>query len=105
MSQFDVFPNPDAGSRTRIPYVVVLQSDLLVAIENHIVAPLRGKQDNMPPPVLRLNPITRVDDEEYLIRIQDIASVPCRLLVYPVANLSAQRDEILAALDFLFTGF
>ncbi|MDO9448890.1 MAG: CcdB family protein [Rugosibacter sp.] len=39
------------------------------------------------------------------MRIQDIASVPCRMLVHPVANLSAQREEIFAALDFLFTGF
>lgn len=105
MSQFDVFPNPDAGSRKRIPYVVVLQSDLLAAIENHIVAPLRSKQDQVPPPVLRLNPIACINDEEYLIRIQDIASVPSRMLVHPIANLSPQRDEILAALDFLFTGF
>ena len=33
------------------------------------------------------------------------SSIPRRLLIHPVANLSAQRDEILAALDFLFTGF
>jgi hypothetical protein len=34
-----------------------------------------------------------------------MASVPNRLLRNPVANLSPQRDEIVAALDFLFTGF
>jgi hypothetical protein len=34
------------------------------------------------------------------VRVQDIATVPRRLLKKPVANLSPQRDEILAALDF-----
>jgi hypothetical protein len=34
-----------------------------------------------------------------------LAPVPRRFLKKPVANLSPQRDEILAALDFLFTGF
>jgi len=105
MSQFDVFPNPDPGTRTRIPYVVVLQSDFLEAIENHVVAPLRSKQDNAIVPVVRLNPVAEIEGEEYLVRVQDLATVPRRMLKSPVANLSPQRDEILAALDFLFTGF
>ena len=41
MSQFDVYRNPDPGSQGRIPFVVVLQSNLLDAVENHVVAPLR----------------------------------------------------------------
>jgi antitoxin CcdA len=39
-----------------------------------------------------------------LLRVQDIATVPRRMLKKPVTNLSSQRDEILAALDLLFTG-
>lgn len=105
MSQFDVFHNPDAQSRQRIPYVLVLQSDLLDAIEHHVVAPLRIKQEQGIVPVLRLNPVVTIDGDEYLVRVQDIATVPRRMLRHPVANLSAQREEILAALDFLFTGF
>jgi toxin CcdB len=105
MSQFDVYKNPDKGSQQRIPYVVVLQSDLLDAIDNHIVAPLRRKQDNAIVPVLRLNPIVMIDGVEFLVRMQDIATVPQRMLKERVTNLTAQRDEILAALDFLFTGF
>lgn len=105
MSQFDVYPNPDPGSKARIPYVVVLQFDLLDAIENHVVAPLRSKRDKAIIPVVRLNPVAHIGGKEYLVRVQDIATVPRRMLKKPVANLSPQRDEILAALDFLFTGF
>lgn len=105
MSQFDVFQNPDPASQKRIPYVVVLQPNLLDDIENHVVAPLRLKHDTAFVPVLRLNPVIDIDGIEYLVRLQDIATVPRRMLKTRVTNLSSQRDEILAALDFLFTGF
>lgn len=105
MSQFDVFRNPDPGSQARIPFVVVLQSDLLDAVDNHVVAPLRAKHDDQIVPVLRLNPRVMIDGEEYLVRVQDLATVPRRMLREKVSSLSAQREEILAALDFLFTGF
>jgi toxin CcdB len=105
MSQFDVFRNPDPGSQARIPFVVVLQSDLLDAVDNHVVAPLRAKHESHIVPVLRLNPHVMIDDEEYLVRVQDLATVPRRMLKEKVATLAPQREEILAALDFLFTGF
>jgi toxin CcdB len=56
-------------------------------------------------PILRLNPKVGVGDTALVALTQDMASVPNRLLRNPVANLSPQRDEIVAALDFLFTGF
>lgn len=105
MSQFDVYCNPDSETRNRIPYVVTLQSDLLERIEHHVVAPLRIASDDSVIPVLRLNPLAIVDGQKCHVRVQDMATVPERLLKSPVANLSAQREEILAALDFLFTGF
>jgi len=56
-------------------------------------------------PILRLNPQLMIEEEMLIALTQDIAAIPRRLLIHPVANLSAQHDEILAALDFLFTGF
>lgn len=105
MAQFDVHRNPDKGSQARIPYVVVLQSELLDALEHFVVAPLRIKQDATVIPMLRLNPLVSIDGQEFHVRVQDVATVPRRMLKGKVANLSAQRDEILAALDFLFTGY
>ena len=105
MSQFDVYANADPTTKARIPYVVALQSDLLDAIENHVVAPLRLKADKSIVAVVRLNPLVTIAGKQYLLRVQDIATVPRSLLKKPVANLSPQREEILAALDFLFTGF
>jgi toxin CcdB len=105
MSQFDVYRNPDRDTQARIPYVVVLQSGLLQGLDHHVVAPLRIAEDAAVVPVLRLNPMTIVAGQRFHIRVQDIATVPRRMLKSPVANLSSQREEILAALDFLFTGF
>jgi toxin CcdB len=40
MAQWDVYPNPAQASRDRIPYLVVLQSDLLAQLPTRLVAPL-----------------------------------------------------------------
>jgi len=105
MAQFDVHPNPNPASRERIPFLVALPSDLLGAFDATVVAPLRLKAELDVVPVLRLNPMVRIDDQTYLLRTQELAAILTRSLKTPVANLSAQREEILAALDFLFTGF
>ncbi|MCX8085274.1 MAG: CcdB family protein [Rhodocyclaceae bacterium] len=105
MPQFDVYRNPDRETQARMPYVVTLQSSLLSDLDHHVVAPLRIAEDDSVVPMLRLNPIVLIDGQRFHLRIQDIAAVPRRLLKTPVANLSSQREEILAAIDFLFTGF
>ena len=40
MAQWDVYPNPVVRARDEIPYLVVLQSDLLEALPTRLVAPL-----------------------------------------------------------------
>ena len=105
MLQFDVFPNPNPQSRDRVPYLVALPSNLHDTFDATVVAPLRHKSDANVIPVLRLNPIIYIADGEYFLRPQELAAIPSRSLKQPVANLASQRDEILAALDFLFSGF
>ena len=105
MAQFDVYPNPNPASRARIPFVVALSSDLLDTLDATVVAPLRLKSELGVLPVLRLNPVVVIADQTYLLRAQELAAIGSRSLKTPIANLSAQREEILAALDFLFTGF
>lgn len=105
MAQLDVYPNPNPASRARVPFLVALPSDLLGSLDATVVAPLRLKADHDAVPVLRLNPTVRINGKEYFLRSQEMAAIATRSLKKPVANLSPQRDEILAALDFLFTGF
>lgn len=104
MRQFDVYPNPDSDSRDRLPYLIVLQSDLLERLDNVVVAPLRSQRDGKSIPILRLNPVVEVADERYFVRIQDLAAIPAQRLRQPVCNLSSAREALLSALDLLFTG-
>ena len=104
MAYLDVFRNPDSTTASVIPYVVDVQSELLAGLPTHVVIPL-AYPDAIETPILRLNPKVGVGDTALLALTQDMASVSNRLLKSPVTNLSPQRDEILAALDFLFTGF
>ena len=104
MAQFDVFPNPNPTSRARVPFLVALPSDLLGTFDATVVAPLRLKAERDAIPVLRLNPVVRISGNEYFLRPQELAAITTRSLKNPVTNLSPQRDEILAALDLLFTG-
>ena len=105
MAEFDVYPNPNPASRARIPFLVALPSDLLGSFDATVVAPLRLKTELDVVPILRLNPVVLIDNQTYFLRPQELAAILTRSLKTPVANLSAQREEILAALDFLFTGF
>jgi len=105
MRQFDVFPNPESRFRKKIPYLVVLQSDLLQAFDNVVVAPLRSLGEGNPMPILRLNPTLEIEGERLFVRVQDLAAIPARALTNnPVANLAHLRTEIVSALDMLFQG-
>jgi toxin CcdB len=101
MAQFDVFAQPFARNPD-IPYVIALQSDLLEQFGSAVVAPLR-KFDSAPQ-FRRLTPLLVVDGKTFLFTPTELVSVPARLLGAPVANLSSERDSIIAALDVLFTG-
>ncbi|WP_026686172.1 CcdB family protein [Azovibrio restrictus] len=102
MHQFDVYPNPNPDSCERLPYLVVLQSDLLERLDKVVVAPLRSHREGKP--ILRLNPLVQVAGDNYFVRVQDLAAMPVQSLHQPICNLSAEREALLAALSLLFTG-
>ena len=101
--QFDVVRNPDAHDATYKPYFVVLQSDIVSGLHSTIVAPLVTKQDLIG--ASRLNPSVALDDREYWLAMHELFAIERRLLRSKVASLSDHRDAIIAALDFVFTGY
>ncbi len=40
MAQWDVYPNPSARSRDAVPFLVVVQSELLSSLPTRLVVPL-----------------------------------------------------------------
>jgi toxin CcdB len=100
--QFDVFANPNA-SRAAIPYLVVLQSDVLDQTDAILCAPLIPA-DQFPATFGGLNPSFAVKSVRYVLSPDQMAPLPRRLLKAPVASLAAERDAIARAIDLLFFG-
>ena len=102
--RFDVYPNPSRTSSRAVPYLLVVQSDLLDDMDTCVVVPLAREQAAQRAASERLNPKLAVGDEGVIALTQLLAAVPMTSLRQRVTNLDAQRDAILRALDFLFIG-
>jgi len=103
MAQFDVYPNPNPDTKAYIPYLLDAQADLLDVLATRVVIPLY-RSASMPKPARHLNPVFEIEGEKLVLSTAELAGVPLSMLINPVANVSAQRSEIIAALDFVFTG-
>lgn len=103
MAQFDVYANPDPASRQWAPYIVDLQHDMLDALATRIMAPLLVARTADEPIAERLNPMMEFAGKCYYLSAAEMASVPVSALSKPVGSLSSCRDDLLAAVDMLFT--
>ena len=104
MRQFDVFENPIPRARRALPFVAILQSSLADTGRERVVAPL-APRDAMPPLAGRLIPTVTVEDREYAVLVPSLAALPVADLRQVIATIAQDRERILAALDYLFTGF
>jgi len=104
MAQFDVYRNPDATSRVRIPYLLDVQSDLLDALTTRIVVPLCKPDVLGGKSAERLNPAFDIEGRKFLMLTPELAGVPRKVLGQRVGNLAIHRAEIIAALDIALTG-
>lgn len=104
MAQFDIYPNPSKTSKAHYPYLVDIQSGLLTDLATRIVIPL-GKREAFGGEAMRsLTPEITFANQELLLLIPQISSVPERLLKSPVGSLSHLGEQIVGALDFAITG-
>jgi toxin CcdB len=101
MGQFDLFRH--ARSR-RYPFLLDLQADLLRDLATRVVAPLTPVKRLGGKPISRLNPVVAVDGAQYAILFQELAAVPVTAIGETVGSLRSRRDELIAAIDLLFTG-
>jgi toxin CcdB len=104
MKQFDVVANPFPRSRQRQPYLVALQSDLLVrSLDTIVIAPLEPAASGTFAD--RLNPQVEVEGQAFVLVAQELVTVRKNLLGKPCCSVAGARDAIIAALDLFFTGF
>lgn len=101
MSQFDVHRFAPRGAGFTL--IVDLQNELLDGLATRLVAPLYPLTRNTKP-ILRLNPVFRVEGKEYYLAVQEMSALRVKSLGTKVTSLGDHRDEIIAAIDFLVTG-
>ena len=102
MRQYDICRNVNPASRKQVPFVVILQADLLNDFHTVVVAPLMT--ESVSTKMTRLNPSVKVLGRTYRVSTAELAAVLRKQLGEVVANVEAQHGEFVAAIDLLFTG-
>ena len=104
MRRFDVFRNPSPRSRRDVPYLLLLQSELLDALPTQVVAPLVKPAALGGRPAARLNPSFQVEGQPVFLLTQQLGAVRTTALSNCVGSLAHERAVIVEALDLLFSG-
>jgi toxin CcdB len=103
VSQYDVFDNPIPRARRAFPFVAILQSELADTGRDRIVAPLVPRS-RMSATVGRLTPIVKVGGVDHVLLVPRMTAVSAADLRALRDRLTSHRDEIVAAIDYLFLG-
>lgn len=99
MAKFDIYTTSSSSA----PFLIELQDDILDMLSTRVVAPLipaEGVWKRMK----ILNPIIQVKGADHVLMTHLLAAVQSSTLGEKVDSALSQRDEIIASLDFLFTG-
>lgn len=103
MAQYDVYPNPSRSAADGIPYVVVVQSDLLDALATRLSMPLAVPDGSSKVPAA-LCPLIVVKGQRLHALAHYAAPLPAKLLKKPVDNVGTQASALVAAMDAVLSG-
>ena len=103
MTQFEVFANPVVRARASYPFVVVLQADVARGGRERAVVPV-APLAAFPAISGRLTPIVTVGHDEFVLLVTSLTTIPAQSLGRAIASFANRRDDIFAAIDFLFFG-
>lgn len=104
MAQFTVHRNPNPRTAQAYPYLLDVQSDAVARLPTRAVIPLARLASLPYRPIIRLMPAVEVLTEPCVLVTQELAGITRAELGEPIASLFARRQDIVAALDLLFTG-
>lgn len=96
MPQFDLYRLKSGA------LVVDLQTDLIGITASRVVAPLRETERYAAFP--GLTPRAVFDGVEWIVRVQELAAIPCGEMGAAVGSLAQHRDALKRALDILIDG-
>lgn len=101
--QFDVCANLNEDTKASIPFLLDLQANLLSQLATRIVAPLMLVK-HAAKNIQHLQPAFVIDGKKVILLTNEMAGVPVSILGRKVTSLLNERQTILSAIDFLFTG-
>ena len=103
MAQYDVYANPSQSAAKGIPYVVVVQSDLLDALATRLTLPLAEPDAEVKVPTA-LCPVVTVKGRRFHALAHYAAPLPAKVLRRPVDNVAAQASALVSAIDVVLSG-
>jgi CcdB protein. len=104
MAQFFAYRNLNAANRATIPLLLDVQSGLIATLDTCVVVPLYTEAAMKGKVLKTLTPVLAIDGKRHVMVTPQLAGIPRKLLGAPVADLSAHRADIMAALDMLVSG-
>ncbi len=104
MPQFAVHKNNNPSTKAAVPFLLDVQSDLVAELGTRVVVPLYTAAAMEGKALRTLMPTFEIDGKPYVMVTPQLAGVARKQLGVQVADLSAKRDEIVAAIDLLITG-
>lgn len=104
MPRFDVYANPDASERARIPYFLDVQNDHIHGLRTKVMVPL-WSADVFDTPAADLNPTLDVAGISVVMDVAALGAVPLNALKGAVGNVGRQQLVIQNALDALFGAY
>lgn len=102
--QFTVYKNKNPRTRAVYPYLLEIQAPLLESLQTRVVAPLVKASALQKKAIARVTPLITLEGEKYLVLIPQLAGIAKIDLGARVSEVAQYRDDIMAAIDFLFLG-
>lgn len=104
MAQFSVYRNKNSRTKSDIPFLLNVQSDLLDHLDTRVVVPLAKAKAFAGPPSASLKPIFELGGEKYILLTPLLAGVSKKDLGAETHSLRDKSFEVIAALDVLISG-
>jgi toxin CcdB len=101
MPQFSVHRD---RKNPRGPYLLDVQSDLIAALSTRVVVPLYPARAFKGKTMSVLTPEFSISGKRYVMMTPQLAGIAISEIGEPLADLTPERQRILAALDMLITG-
>lgn len=105
MAQYSVYSNTNPSSKEIYPYILDVQSPLLESLETRVVIPLSLKSRFNEKAIKNLTPVVSIQGVEFLVLTPQMAAIHKKHLGTLIEDCSVSRNEIVASIDFLITGF